>query len=57
MGWGLPPPVQPLAVLRTRLTDVLHRRCSTGACQGRLGLAEQPYESAGEKQRGAVQCR
>jgi acyl-CoA synthetase (AMP-forming)/AMP-acid ligase II len=34
-----PPPVEPcMRFSRTRLTDVLHRRCSTGARQGRLGL-------------------
>jgi len=34
-----PPPVEPcVRFSRTRLTDVLHRRCSTGARQGRLGL-------------------
>ena len=34
-----PPPVDPgMRFSRTRLTDVLHRRCSTGARQGRFGL-------------------
>jgi len=33
------PPVEPcVRFSRTRLTDVLHRRCSTGARQARLGL-------------------
>ncbi len=33
------PPVEPcVRFSRTRLTDVLHRRRSTGARQGRLGL-------------------
>src|SRR5665648_901343 len=34
-----PPPVEPcMRFSRTRLTDALHRRCSTGARQARLGL-------------------
>jgi len=34
-----PPPVDPgMRFFRTRLTDALHRRCSTGARQGRFGL-------------------
>jgi hypothetical protein len=34
-----PPPVEPgMRFSRTRLTDALHRRCSTGARQDRLGL-------------------
>jgi hypothetical protein len=34
-----PLPVEPcMRFSRTRLTDVLHRRCSTGARQGRFGL-------------------
>ena len=34
-----PPPVEPcVRFSRTRLTDVLHRKCSTGARQGWLGL-------------------
>jgi hypothetical protein len=34
-----PLPVEPcMRFSRTRLTDVLHRRCSTGARQDRLGL-------------------
>ena len=34
-----PPPIDPgMRFSRTRLTDVLHRRCSTGARQGRFGL-------------------
>jgi len=34
-----PPPVGPcMRFSRTRLTDALHRRCSTGARQARLGL-------------------
>jgi len=34
-----PPPIEPgVRFSRTRLTDVLHRRCSTGARQARLGL-------------------
>ena len=34
-----PPPVEPcVRFSRTRLTDVLHRRCSAGARQARLGL-------------------
>ena len=34
-----PPPVEPcMRFSRTRLTDALHRRCSTGATQARLGL-------------------
>ena len=33
------PPIEPgVRFSRTRLTDVLHRRCSTGARQARLGL-------------------
>ncbi len=34
-----PPPVEPcMRFSRTRLTDALHRRCSVGARQARLGL-------------------
>jgi hypothetical protein len=34
-----PLPVEPcVRFSRTRLTDVFHRRCSTGARQGRFGL-------------------
>ena len=34
-----PPPVEPcMRFSRTRLTDALHLRCSTGARQARLGL-------------------
>jgi hypothetical protein len=34
-----PPPVDPgMRFSRTRLTDALHRRCSAGARQARLGL-------------------
>ncbi len=34
-----PPPVEPCTRFsRTRLSDALHRRCSTGARQVRLGL-------------------
>jgi hypothetical protein len=34
-----PLPVEPcMRFSRTRLTDVFHRRCSTGARQGRFGL-------------------
>src|SRR4051794_34128074 len=34
-----PPPVEPcMRFSRTRLTDALHRRCSTGARQARFGL-------------------
>ena len=34
-----PPPIEPcMRFSRTRLTDALHRRCSTGARQARLGL-------------------
>ena len=34
-----PPPVEPcMRFSRTRLTAALHRRCSTGARQARLGL-------------------
>ena len=33
-----PPPVEPcMRFSRTRLTDILHRRCSAGARQARLG--------------------
>jgi hypothetical protein len=33
------PPIEPgVRFSRTRLTDALHRRCSTGARQGRFGL-------------------
>jgi hypothetical protein len=34
-----PPPVDPgMRFSRTRLTDILHRRCSAGARQARFGL-------------------
>jgi len=33
-----PPPIEPcMRFSRTRLTDIFHRRCSTGARQARLG--------------------